>query len=150
MVQLDGWSTLHHVLEGSQLIRFVSARVTEMGFGAGSIFWVALLSEGRSCVVGLISVGSQPLVFWTTSLGKSPAREVLLVRRLSASLGNVSAWADRSGGGGLVLQGLSSSETESEFLWLFVNWFFFWEVLRTWIMLKIISGKSWLSSYLWG
>jgi hypothetical protein len=150
MVEFDGWSTLHHVLEGSQLIRFVSARVSEMGFGARSIFWVALLSKRRSGVISLISVGSQPLIFWATSLGKSPAREILFVRWLSTSLGDVSARADRSGGGGLVLQSLSSSETESKFLRLFVNWFFFWKVLRSWIMLEIVSGESWLSTYLWG
>jgi hypothetical protein len=38
MVQLNALSALHHVLEGSQLIRFVSARISEMGFGSGSIF----------------------------------------------------------------------------------------------------------------
>ena len=149
VVEFDTGASLHHVLESSELIGFLSICISEVGFLSRSIFGVALLSKGRPGVVGLISIRSQSLVFGPTSFWQRPSGEVLFVWRFCASLGHVSSWTYWSGCWSLVLQSLTSSETKSELLWSMVDWFFFRIILRTWIMLEIATGEPWLSSDFW-
>jgi hypothetical protein len=79
VIELHAAAALHHVLERTQLISFLSARVAEVGLLARSIFGVALLSERRPCVVGLISIRSKSLVSGSACFWKGPPREVQFV-----------------------------------------------------------------------
>lgn len=148
MIQLNTCASLHEVLEGSQLVTLVSPRVAEVSLGTRSVFGVALLSEGGSGVVSLISIWSQPLVLGSPSFRQSPPGEVLLVGGLRAGLWNVSARAHTSRSRSLIFESLPSPESESVFLGDFVNWLFFGEVLWPWVVLQVAAGEPRLGSNL--
>jgi len=148
MIQFDTATTLHQVGKYSQFIWVSSVWRSKMTLWSCAILWVLLRSKGRSNIICLVSISFGLFSICTTSLRKGPSWQILLVWWFSTVFWEISAWSYTVGGSCMILQNLSSSESERIFLWDFVNRFFFRKILRTWLWVNLSIWKSRLGTYL--
>lgn len=79
MIEFNRRAPLHLVLKRTELVGLSAATRAEVALLPRLVLRVALLSEGRSRVVGLVSVRDHLVSSGPARLGQSPPREILLV-----------------------------------------------------------------------
>lgn len=120
MIELDCGSTLHHVLECTDLLHIGAPACTEVAGLPRTLAWVKLLTNARSHVIGLILINQLSSLAWATRLWQSPSREILFVWWVRWSLGHIAARTNWSRSWSLVLQTASSAVSKGVLRGLFI------------------------------
>lgn len=149
MIQLHTLSSLHLVLECTKSLSNFSACGAKVCLTSCCVFGVGLFANGRSGVVGLVSVGSSCVLVRSASLGKSPSRKILLCRWVGTGLWDIPAWADSIGGASLVLECASAASSETKCVKGSLDHLraFLGVVLGTWGLLQTVHLHSGFGAY---
>ena len=112
-VALYSRTSLHCVLESSELMGMIASRGTEMCFRACSVFRYTLLTYSRSHIVSLVLIKLLKPSIRTTSLWQSPAGHVLLWGWVCWCFWDVTTWSNRSWRRGVIFEAtISASESK--------------------------------------
>jgi len=152
-VTFDTGSTLHHVLESSQLLHVFSTGCSKVCFLCRFVFRNLLLAEATSSVISLILVKLLHFGFEAASFRKSPSWLLRVQGRFAClELWSVSCWSNRCWGGSLINQSTAISPLVTESILCSSNqlWLVLWEVLWPWVSLHVVWIESWFCADFWG